>query len=186
MTRIHLSIGLAPAFALMTACTSPPPATQPVRMQKIEPPAQGEKRKLSLRTGDPGTVVGDVVAANVDDLAIARVVVGSGSAVIVPESMGATLLHVTTKDGEIEDIEVRVAAGDPLHHAVGVGESFVVPMTNVKDYSVGLPDVVLTSLTSDGKNLVVTGRKEGRTTLVLFTASGSHTSHQIVVLGSKG
>ncbi|HEY8074285.1 MAG TPA: pilus assembly protein N-terminal domain-containing protein, partial [Labilithrix sp.] len=174
------------ACVLVTGCASPPPAAQPVRMQKIDPPAQREKRKLSLRTGDPGTVVGDVVAANVDDSAIARVVVGSASAVIVPENTGTTLLHVTTKDGEVEDIEVHVAAGDPLHHAVGVGESFVVPMANVKDYSVGLPDVVLTSLTTDGKNLVVTGRKEGRTTLVLFSASGSHTSHQIVALGSKG
>jgi len=183
MARIVLwAVALA---ACVLGCESPP-ATHPVRMQKVDPPAQGEKRKLALRTGDPGTVVGDVVSANVDDPSVVRLVVANGSVTIVPETGGATVLHVTTKDGDTEDIEVRVAAGDPLHHAVGVGESFVVPMAGVKDYSVGLPDVVLTSLTSDGKSLVVTGRKEGRTTLVRFSATGSHTSHQILVIGSKG
>jgi hypothetical protein len=61
----------------------------------------------------------------------------------------------------------------------------MISMKGVKDYSVGLPDIVAAALTTDGTGLVVTGRKPGTTTLLLIGANGSQESHEIVVVGGK-
>lgn len=65
--------------------------------------------------------------------------------------------------------------------ALAIGETRTLPATGVKEYSEGVKGVVDVVPTPDGKTFVLTGRKEGTTTLLLIKNDGSQVTYEINV-----
>jgi pilus assembly protein CpaC len=75
----------------------------------------------------------------------------------------------------------NVAAAAPRDDiALAIGESRTLPAAGVKDYSRGA-DIIDVVATPDGKTLVITGRKEGTTTLLLINNNGQQTVYEVSV-----
>lgn len=65
--------------------------------------------------------------------------------------------------------------------ALAIGETRTLPATGVKEYSEGVKGIVDVVPTPDGKTFVLTGRKEGTTTLLLIKNDGSQVTYEINV-----
>ena len=62
--------------------------------------------------------------------------------------------------------------------ALAIGETRTLPATGVKDYAKG-SDVI--EVVATASNMIITGRKEGTTTLSLFMTNGSETKYEVAV-----
>jgi hypothetical protein len=169
----------------LTACASSPPQPKPIAMEALPPPAPPVKKKMTIHVNEAATIVGDAAVVQAEPGGVVRVYGDSGAFTLVGKQLGKTTLHFTDKDGDTQNVTIEVAAGEPVTRAVAIGETFVVPMKGVKEYSVGLPDLVGTSMTTDGHGLLVTGKKPGTTTILLIMQSGATESHELVVVGGK-
>jgi pilus assembly protein CpaC len=65
--------------------------------------------------------------------------------------------------------------------SLAVGETRTLPATGVKEYSEGVKGIVDVVPTPDGRTFVLTGRKEGTTTLLLIKNDGSQISYEVNV-----
>ena len=65
--------------------------------------------------------------------------------------------------------------------SLAVGETRTLPATGIREYSEGVKGVVDVIPTPDGKTFVLTGRKDGSTTLLLIRNDGSQSSYDITV-----
>ena len=168
---------------LLAACSSPPPpARPPMQTEKVEPPPPTEKKKVRIQVGGVVTFVVEAVATTADDPSLVRVFGQPDSIAVIGKKIGKTTLHVQKKKDGSEDVDVEVVAGEPTTRALAIGETHPLSMKGVKEYSVGLPDIVSTAATSDGTQLLVTGRKQGTTTILMIMKDGKTHSHEIAVV----
>ena len=65
--------------------------------------------------------------------------------------------------------------------ALAIGETRTLPASGVKEYSEGVKGVVDVVPTPDGKTFVITGKREGATTLLLIFGGGQQTIYEINV-----
>ena len=65
--------------------------------------------------------------------------------------------------------------------ALAIGETRTLPATGVKEYSEGVKGIVDVVPTPDGKTFIITGKKEGATTLLLIFGGGQQTVYEINV-----
>jgi pilus assembly protein CpaC len=65
--------------------------------------------------------------------------------------------------------------------ALAIGETRTISAAGVKEYSEGVKGIVDVIPTPDGKTFVITGKKEGTTTLLLIRADGTQTVYEIAV-----
>lgn len=65
--------------------------------------------------------------------------------------------------------------------ALAIGETKTLPASGVREYSPGVPGIVDVVPTPDGKTFVITGKKEGQTSLLLINANGTQTTYEISV-----
>lgn len=65
--------------------------------------------------------------------------------------------------------------------ALAVGETRTLSAVGVREYSEGVKGIVDVVPTPDGRTFVLTGRKEGTTTLLLISNSGAQTTYEINV-----
>jgi hypothetical protein len=169
----------------VVACGSSPPPPKPVAMEALpahEAPAQ---KKMRILVNEAATIMGEAASVQAEPSGFVRVYADGGSFTLVGKQIGKTTLRFTDKEGGTQDILVEVAAGEPPTRALTIGETFVIPMKGVKEYSVGLPDIVATALTTDGKGLLVTGKKPGTTTILLIVTGGGTQSREVTVVGGK-
>jgi Flp pilus assembly secretin CpaC len=154
-----------------------------MQTEKVEAPPPTEKKSVRIQVGGVITFVVEAVATTADDPSLVRVFGQPTSVAVIGKKIGKTTLHVQTKKDGTQDVDVEVTAGEPGTRALAIGETHPFSMKGVKEYSVGLPDVVSTVATSDGAQLLVTGRKAGTTTILMIGRDGKTTTHEIVVVG---
>lgn len=77
------------------------------------------------------------------------------------------------------DAHAQRGARDDI--ALAIGETRTLPASNVKEYSVGVKGIIDVVSTPDGKTLVVTGRSEGSTNLLLIGNNGTQTTYEVSV-----
>lgn len=65
--------------------------------------------------------------------------------------------------------------------ALAIGETRTLPATGVREYSEGVKGVVDVVPTPDGRTFILTGKKEGTTTLLLIYGNGKQTTYEINV-----
>lgn len=65
--------------------------------------------------------------------------------------------------------------------ALAIGETRTLSAVGVKEYSEGVKGIVDVVPTPDGKTFVLTGKKEGSTTLLLIFTNGTQTTYEITV-----
>lgn len=65
--------------------------------------------------------------------------------------------------------------------ALAIGETRTLPAAGVKEYSEGVKGIVDVVPTPDGKTFIITGKKEGSTTLLLIFNGGQQTVYEINV-----
>jgi pilus assembly protein CpaC len=65
--------------------------------------------------------------------------------------------------------------------ALAVGETRTLSAAGIREYSEGVKGIVDVVPTPDGKTFVLTGKKEGTTTLLLISTSGTQTTYEITV-----
>jgi pilus assembly protein CpaC len=65
--------------------------------------------------------------------------------------------------------------------SLAIGETRTLPAAGVKEYSEGVKGIVDVVPTPDGKTFVITGKKEGTTTLLLIFGGGNQTVYEINV-----
>jgi hypothetical protein len=174
---------LAVLLVVGAACTSPPPPSHPVATEKMAAPPPEERKNVKLQVGGVVTFVVEAVTTTADDPSLVRIFGQGTSIAVVGKKVGKTTLHVQTKKSETVDVDVDVAPGEPTTRALAVGETFPLSMKGVKEFSVGLPDIVVTAQTTDGAQLLVTGKKPGTTTILLIRKDGKNESHEFVVVG---
>lgn len=178
-----------PTFALallLAACASnPPPQPKPLAMEAIPPPAAPEKKKMTIHVNEAATIVGEAAVVQAEPAGLVRVYGDAGAFTLVGKQLGKTTLHFTDKDGDTQDVFIEVAKGEPATRALAIGETYTLPMQNVKEYSVGLPDLVAAVMSTDCNCLVVTGRKPGSTTILLIMKNGATQTHELVVVGGR-
>lgn len=171
-------------LAFVAACSSaPPPTRQPMQTEKVEMPGPTEKKSVRIQVGGVITFVVEAVTTTADDPSLVRVYGQPNAIAVVGHKIGKTTLHVQTKKDGTEDVDVEVIAGEPATRALAIGETHPLSMKGVKEYSVGLPDIVATVATTDGSQLLVTGRKPGTTTILMIGKDGKNQKHEIVVVG---
>lgn len=171
-------------FAATGACSSPPPPARPaMQTEKVEAPPPSEKKSVRIQVGGVITFVVEAVAVTADDPNLVRVYGQPTNIAVIGKKIGKTTLHVQTKKEGTQDVDVEVIAGEPGTRALAIGETHSFSMKGVKEYSVGLPDVVSAVATSDGTQLLVTGRKPGTTTILMIGKDGKNTTHEIIVVG---
>ena len=169
---------------LMVACSSPPPPTRaPMQTEKVEAPPPAEWKSVRIQVGGVVTFVVEAQTTTADDPSLVRVYGQPTNVAVIGKKIGKTTLHVQTKKEGVQDVDVEVIAGEPTTRALAIGETHPYSMKGVKEYSVGLPDVVATVATSDGAQLLVTGRKAGTTTILMIGKDGKNTTHEIIVVG---
>lgn len=168
--------------ALAAGCSSPPPPKPAMQTEKVEAPPPSEKKIVRLQVGGVVTFVVEAIATTADDPSLVRVFGQPANIAVVGKKVGKTTLHVQTKK-EVVDVDVEVIAGEPATRALAIGETHPLSMKGVKEYSVGLPDIVTTAATTDGTQLLVTGRKPGSTTVLMIGRDGKHQTHEIIVVG---
>jgi hypothetical protein len=123
--------------------------------------------------------------AAAEDANVARLFAQEHAVIVVGRALGKTAIHVRDKEGNDQKVAVEVIAGDPHTRALAIGETFTIPMKGVKEYSVGLAEIVSASITTDGSRLLVTGRKPGTTTVLLILRNGSQESIELTVIGGR-
>jgi hypothetical protein len=164
------------------ACSSPPPR-KAMAVESIPTPATQEQKKLTLRVGGSGTAYATEAVAVEGDGNMVRVF-GEGTFTVIGRAVGSTRLRFVAKDGHADTVDVEIVPGDPPTRAIIVGETITLSMKDVKEYSVGLADIVATNQT--GRTLVVTGKKPGTTTILFLGNSGKQQAkHEIVVVGGR-
>ncbi|MBX3225730.1 MAG: pilus assembly protein N-terminal domain-containing protein [Labilithrix sp.] len=97
-------------------------------------------------------------------LALAAALAAGGVVLAAPEAAWAQ-----KNKGEHEDI------------ALAIGETRTLPATGVREYSEGVKGIVDVVPTPDGKTFILTGRREGTTTLLLIGAGGQQTVYEVNV-----
>jgi hypothetical protein len=167
----------------------------PLAMEKLPPPAAAARKRLRVHVAEPGTVVagGEVVEAHADDASLVRLYGDGSRLAVLGRAPGKTVVHLVVRgqgegasaSPETEDVDVEILAGEGRARGHASGETLVLSMVGVKEYSVGLPDLVATVLATEGSRLVVTGKKPGTTSIVLFYKSGAPVTHEIVVVGGR-
>jgi hypothetical protein len=178
-----LFVAVALALALFgAACSSPPPPRPPMETEKVEAPPASQKN-VKIQVSGVITFVVEAATATADDPSLVRIYGQPNAIAVVGQKIGRTTLHIQTKKGSTEDVNVEVASGEPLARALAIGETHSLSMKGVKEYSVGLHDIVATAPTSDGTQLLVTGKKPGSTTILMIGKDGKSQKHQIVVVG---
>lgn len=65
--------------------------------------------------------------------------------------------------------------------ALAIGESRTLSIAGVKEYSEGVKGIVDSVQANEGKTLILTGRKEGSTTLLMLRNDGTQTTYEITV-----
>jgi pilus assembly protein CpaC len=77
----------------------------------------------------------------------------------------------------------RPALAEKGHEEISlaIGETRTLPAAGVKEYSEGVKGIVDVVPTPDGKTFVITGKKEGTTTLLLIFGGGNQTVYEINV-----
>lgn len=65
--------------------------------------------------------------------------------------------------------------------SLAVGETRTLSAAGIREYSEGVKGIVDVVPTPDGKTFVLTGKKEGSTTLLLINAAGGQTTYEITV-----
>lgn len=65
--------------------------------------------------------------------------------------------------------------------SLAVGETRTLSAREVKNYSLGLPDIVDTRITPDGNQFVIVGKHTGSTTLLLLNNDGTRKTYEIEV-----
>lgn len=154
-----------------------------MQTEKVEPPPEPLKKHVKLQVGAVVTFIVEAVATTPDDPSPVRVFGQPTSIAVLGKKLGKTTLHVQTKKDGVIDVDVEVIAGEPAARAIAVGETYPMSMTGVKEYSVGLPDLLAIGTTTDGAQLLVTGKKPGTTTILFIGKDGKNHSHEIVVVG---
>ncbi len=96
------------------------------------------------------------------------------AAFVIAAAAAAAPVLLTTRDawaqkGGHEDI------------SLAIGETRTLSAVGVREYSEGVKGIVDVVPTPDGKTFVLTGRKEGTTTLLLISNSGAQTTYEINV-----
>jgi Flp pilus assembly secretin CpaC len=165
------------------ACSPPPPTHTPMQTEKVEAPPPSERKKVKIEVGGVITFVVEAVTTTADDASLVRVYGQPNAIAVVGKKIGKTTLHVQTKKDGVEDVDVEVIAGEPATRALAIGETHPLSMKGVKEYSVGLPDIVATVATTDGSQLLVTGKKQGTTTILMIGKDGKNQKYEIVVVG---
>ncbi len=155
-------------------------------MEALPPPPPPARKKLELHRGGLGRVLrAKVVAVAASSKDIVRVYADAESLSVIARAPGKTTLHLELSEGGTEDVDVVVVnGGDAPTRGIAIGESIVLPLPDVKDYSVGLPEIASASMTTDGTQLVVTGKKAGATTILLLGPKGNR-SHELVVVDGR-
>jgi hypothetical protein len=178
------SLVLVFVFLMLAACSSPPPPARPaMQTEMVEAPPPDARKKVRIQVGGVVTFVVEAAATTADDPSLVRVFGQPTNIAVIGKKLGKTTLHVQTKKDGVIDVDVEVVAGEPTTRAIAIGETFAMSMNGVKEYSVGLPDLVATATTTDGTQLLVTGKKPGTTTILLIGKDGKNHSHEIVVVG---
>lgn len=77
------------------------------------------------------------------------------------------------------DAQAQKGARDDI--ALAIGETRTLPAGSVKEYSVGVKGIIDVVSTPDGKTLVVTGRSEGSTNLLLILNNGTQQTYEVSV-----
>lgn len=171
-------------FLLVVGCSSAaPPSRAPMQTEKVEPPSAEQRKSVRIQVGGLVTFVVEAVTTTADDPSIVRVYGQPNAINVIGKKVGKTTLHVQTKKDGAEDVDVEVLPGDPATRALAIGETHPLSMKGVKEYSVGLPDIVSTVATSDGTQLLVTGKKAGSTTILMIMKDGKNQKHEFVVVG---
>ena len=153
-------------------------------MVALPPPAPSVLPVVRLHVGEASRVEGAILV-RADNPLLLRAYQQEGAFAFIGKKTGATTVHFRSDEGDPLDVRFEVIAGEPTPRALAVGETFVVPMKGVKDYSLGLSGIVDGTLTSDGSQLLVTGRRAGATTVLLIDANGSQRSHELVIIGGE-
>lgn len=91
-----------------------------------------------------------------------------GAAVVVPV-VAAPGVALAQKGAAHDDI------------ALAIGETRTLPATGIREYSEGVKGIVDVVPTPDGKTFILTGKKEGTTTLLLIANNGAQTTYEINV-----
>lgn len=71
--------------------------------------------------------------------------------------------------------------GDHEEIALAIGETRTLPAAGVKEYSEGVKGIIDVVPTPDGKTFILSGKKEGSTTLLLIFGGGQQTVYEINV-----
>lgn len=71
--------------------------------------------------------------------------------------------------------------GDHEDIALAIGETRTLPATGIREYSEGVKGIIDVVPTPDGKTFILTGRREGTTTLLLIGAGGQQTVYEVNV-----
>lgn len=180
VTGAAASLGGCASFGPSSA---PPP--RPLAVEVLPPPPAPPRLDVRVRVGEAATLRGEVVGLWLEEPSLARIFEREGGFAIVGRKLGKTTARMTLADGESRTLDVEVVAGEPPTRALGVGESLVLSGKDVKEYSVGLPEIVVVAPTTDGARLVVTGRRPGRTSLLLFDRDGAQHTHDLLVLDGR-
>jgi pilus assembly protein CpaC len=108
----------------------------------------------------------------------ARALTGGAQAVAVLLMATAVAWAQTAKPAE----ELATGASAKVEQvSLAVGETRTLSAKGVRNYSLGLNDLVDTRITPDGSQFVLVGRKTGSTTLLLIHDDGRRTSYEIQV-----
>jgi Flp pilus assembly secretin CpaC len=171
--------------ALASGCAQARFRPLPTATEFIGLPGRDPVRTLRLHVGEAASLVEQVVLIEAGNADLVRAYAQDETLTLVARTLGTTELRLVGREGESSSLRIEVTEGEPSSRALFVGDTLVVPMKAVKEYSVGLPGIVAVMLTSDGSQLVVTGRKAGVTTLVSFDAKGISRSTEVVVVGGQ-
>jgi pilus assembly protein CpaC len=77
--------------------------------------------------------------------------------------------------------DARAQKGGHQDIALAIGETRTLSAVGVREYSEGVKGYVDVVPTPDGKTFVLTGKKEGSTTLLLINTNGTQTAYEITV-----
>ena len=96
----------------------------------------------------------------------------------------ALLCSAPQHDARAQERNVEAAKTDGAHTdelSIAIGETRTLPARQVKNYSLGLGDIVDLRVTPDGGQFVIVGKRSGTTTLLLINNDGTRTSYEIRV-----
>ncbi len=184
--RIAALLSVAAISAAVTAgCGAPPTAHAALAMESIGLPGTEPLHTMRLRVGEAGVLVEEAILVEAENPALLRAYAETDTLAVIGRRIGTTTVRIVRRDGETSTLRVTVGDGDASPYALSIGDTFVLGLKDVREYSIGLPGIVAVTPTSDGTELVVTGRKAGATTLVTFDAKGRSTARELLVVGGQ-